>query len=280
MYKKIAFILSALILLCIFTASTAFASVVTTGVSQPRLVDMADLLTENEETALLSKLDEISERQQFDIVILTENSIGDNTPEEYADDYYDYNGYGYGTDYDGVLLLVSMEYRDLHISTCGYGIEAFTDYGMERMTEQFSPYLSDGDYAEAFDVFADLCDEYISLAKEGTPVDAGSDNIPKAPFNFAVAAVGSVLAGLLVGFIATGAMKKQLKTVEFQRTSKEYIVPGSMRTTYARDIFLYNEIFRTEKPQESDDDGDDDDGGSSVHVSSSGRTHGGHSSKF
>ena len=42
---------------------------------------------------------------------------GGKTAEAYADDYYDYNGYGYGENDDGLLLLVSMGEREWAITT-------------------------------------------------------------------------------------------------------------------------------------------------------------------
>ena len=43
--------------------------------SSPRLVDRADLLSELEEEELEARLDEISERQQADVVVVTVNSL-------------------------------------------------------------------------------------------------------------------------------------------------------------------------------------------------------------
>ncbi len=48
---------------------------------------------------------------------------------------YDYCEYGYGADKDGVLLLISTEDNDVYISTCGYGITAFTDAGIKVYSE-------------------------------------------------------------------------------------------------------------------------------------------------
>ena len=62
----------------------------------------------------------------------------------YADDLYDYCQYGYGPDMDGVLLLVSVGDRKWHISTCGYGITAFTDAGIQYLGEQMTPFMADG----------------------------------------------------------------------------------------------------------------------------------------
>ena len=83
----------------------------------PRLGDDADLLTDHEEAVLLSELDEISERQRMDIVVVTTDSLEGKSAMEYADDFYDYNGYGFGNSRDGVLLLISMEDRDWWLST-------------------------------------------------------------------------------------------------------------------------------------------------------------------
>ena len=138
-----------------------------------RVVDMAELLSDSEKTALLSKLDEISERQQADIVVVTADTLDKKTPMEYADDFYDYNGYGFGENNDGVLLLVSMEDRDWYISTCGYGITAITDAGIEYISDKFLSDLSDGNYAEAFSTYAELCDEFFTQAKTGQPYDVG-----------------------------------------------------------------------------------------------------------
>ncbi len=115
-----------------------------------RVVDMAGLLSDSEKTALLTKLDEISERQQADIVVVTADTLDGKMPMDYADDFYDYNGYGFGENHDGVLLLVSMENRDWWISTCGYGITAITDAGIKYISEKFLSELSDGNYAESF----------------------------------------------------------------------------------------------------------------------------------
>jgi uncharacterized membrane protein YgcG len=96
----------------------------------------------------------------------------------YADDFYDYNGYGFGANNDGCLLLVSMEDRDWWISTTGYGITALTDAGIEYIGDEFVSYLSDAEYAKGFDMFADLVDKFVTQAKEGNPYDVG--NMPRA----------------------------------------------------------------------------------------------------
>lgn len=244
---------------------------VPTGYSS-RLVDNADLLNDSEETALLKKLDEISERQKMDVVVVTVESIGGKTREAYADDFYDYNGYGYGADHDGVLLLVSMENRDWHITTTGYGITAFTDAGIKYLSEQFLDDLGDGNYAAAFTTYAEKCDEFITQAKTGEPYDNG--NLPKEPYDFLMWILISAVVGVIAAFIITRAMKGKLKTVRFQPAASNYVRQGSMNLTNSQDIFLYTHIDRKPRPKENSS------GGSSTHTSSSGTSHGGGGGHF
>ena len=92
--KKSCFMAMALVFLLTFISSFSvlFTSVYAEA-KVPRLVDNADILTDSEEKSLLAKLNEISERQQIDVAILT---VKDETTESsitaYADDSKIYDG--------------------------------------------------------------------------------------------------------------------------------------------------------------------------------------------
>ncbi len=238
----------------------------TAHASSPLLTDDADLLTTAEAASLEHKLNDISARQGVDIVIVTVNSTDGKSPMNFADDWYDYNDYRD----DGILLLISMEESDWHVSTAGYGITAITDAGQEYISDQFVPLLSEGDFAEAFDTFADLCDSFITQAKTGDPYD--SHNLPKEPFDVILNLAIAIVIGFVAAFIATGIMKGKLKTVRQQVKADNYVTPGSLQLTGSRDLFLYSQVTKTERPQANS--------GSSTHRSSSGRTHGGGGGKF
>ena len=248
--------------------------IVPTGAANyPRVWDEAELLTDIEERTLITKLTNISEKHQVDVVVVTVESTDGLSPMAYADDFFDYNGYGFGDARDGVLLLLSMEERDWWISTRGYGITAFTDFGIEYIGEEIVEYLSDGDYVGGFTKFADMADEFITLAKAGTPFDV--DSMPKKPFNAVLSAIIALIIGFIAGKVYTGRMKGELNTVRFQKEAKSYVKGGSFKVTDSKDFFLYRHLDRTVK--ESDDDKD---GGSSTHTSSSGASHGGGGGKF
>ena len=215
------------VLLCLFILMLpAKASSIPAERQKPLLVDDAGLLTTEESTALLEKLEEISQRQQNEVAIVTVNSLDGKTAQAYADDYYDYNGYGYGENDDGILLLISMGERKWAISTYGYcHLTAFTDAGISYISNEFQMKLSSGKYAQAFDCFADLCDQFLTQAATGEPYDVG--NMPSghvAPFWLFV----DILIGFLISFFMVRRKAGSLKSVVKQDSAKAYTREGSM----------------------------------------------------
>ena len=171
MKKRISMILI-LLILCFSMVVSVFA---TDGVEDTdgfadeyyRLQDLAGVLTEEEASEIQKLLDEMSVRLKFDLVIGTVDNLEGCTVQDYADDWYDYCEFGYGSNKDGALLLISMEERDWYISTCGYGITAFTDAGITYIGEQMGDDLSAGNYAEAFRTFVRFGNQFVTQAYSG-----------------------------------------------------------------------------------------------------------------
>ncbi len=149
---------------------------------KPTLVDRAHLLTDSEAASLSKLLKEIGSEYRCDVIVATVPGLGRKTAEAYADDFFDYNGYGYGAvpdangttiNGDGILLLLSMEARDFAISTSGSAIKAFTDYGIQCCLEPaFLPYLRSNAYGEGFNAFAYECENMLQAARDGIPYDS------------------------------------------------------------------------------------------------------------
>lgn len=89
-------ILAAIILgICLLLLLTV--GVLTVGAADahpPRLVDNAGLLSQAEADSLRATLDQYSEELNFDIVVVTTNTLDGKTPRDYADDYFDYTATG------------------------------------------------------------------------------------------------------------------------------------------------------------------------------------------
>lgn len=269
MKKKISVILF-VITICLSTALPVFAA---DGFADMyyRVIDMADLLTDSEEAMLIDKLDEISIRQNMDITVATTDELEGYSVVEYADLLYEQCQFGYGERSDGLMLLISIQDNDWYISTCGYGITAFTDAGIQYIGEQIKSELSNGNYANAFSKYADLCDEFITQARTDKPFDRG--NLPRQKLSFIWMPI-SLVIGFIIAKAIVGNMKNKLKTVRSQAAANSYVKKDSMNITESRDLFLYHTVTKTAKQNSSSS------GGSSTHKSSSGTTHGGGGGKF
>lgn len=233
-----------------------------------RLQDMAELLTEVENAEIMAKLDEVSEKHDMDITIITVETVEEGlTVAEDAMEWYEYLAF----DTNGVMLYVSVEERDWYLLTSGYGITAITDAGVEYISEKFLDYLSDDDYAGAFNSYIQYVDEFVVQAKTGKPYDVG--NMPKEPYNLVMSLVISIIIGYVISCIINGKWKSTLNSVAHNTRAADYVKQGTFNVTASRDLFLYRTIDRREKPEKEN-------GGSSTTKSSSGRTYGGGGGKF
>ena len=245
-----------------------------------RVVDMDLRLSDDEKSELEEHLDELSGKLDFDIVAVTVSDREGKSMQDYADDYFDYNGYGLGEDESGALMLLDMNSRDVYISTKGEGLYAFTDYGIERALDEITEYLKDSEYYAAFMAFADIADQYVSSYRDGRAVDIAGIDTGKLIYEvrkdsglseaMIIKIVISVLAGFGLCFIPTAAMKKKMKSVRSQAAAQAYLKKGSFNVYASEDRYLYHHVVVTPIPRNEGNNG-----GSSVHFSGSGGSHGG-----
>lgn len=260
--KNKLFTLVTAVLLCVTFTLYAFAG-------ESHIVDDAGLLSESEISSLENTLDSVAEKHSLKIAIVTTDSLGEKTVTEYADSKFE-SMYG---DNDGVLLLLSMKENDnnWYISTTGNGKTIFTDAGIEYIGEKIVTHLSDGKYSDAFNEFAQLCDDFATQAETGEPFD--SNNLPHEPLS-KVWIIIAIVVGFLLALMVVGNMKSKLKTVRSQKGAANYVREGSMNVTGSRDLYLYRTVTRVKKAENNNSSG------SSTHTSSSGTTHGGGGGKF
>ncbi|MBE7065439.1 MAG: TPM domain-containing protein [Ruminococcaceae bacterium] len=256
-----------LFIICLSVSLSCFAGFGVFAATDPRLVDDADILTDEEELILITMLDEVSEKIKLDVVIVTVDDMGYKTAEAFADDYMDYNGYGYNGGEDCVLLAVGMDEREYHFSTRGFGIDAFTDDAIDNTKEVLEDHLTFDEYYDAFVAFVELTEGYVTSAREGSPY--------KAPFSFFSNLFVAVAIGFVIALISVSVMKAQLKSVRSNYSAKGYEKQGSMDVKNSSDVFLYKTVSKTARPKSSSSGG-----GGGTHRSSSGRSHGGGGGRF
>lgn len=294
MKKRLSIILLVLLMLSV-TAFSAYAEVseIPSERQKSLLEDEAGLLDPYDATRLLEMLKEVSERNQLEIAIVTVDDTNGKTATEFADDYYDYNGYGYGENDDGMLLLLSMNERDWAISTYGTATDIFSNYQLDYIMNDCGvlSYLGSNQYFDAFTVFVCECDESIGRYESGyyqdeyynvqpTYDNAYGGTLTKSGFPFTKVLL-SILFGFAASFVIMKIISAPLKSVRMQNGAANYM-KGSARITEARDVFLYSNVTRTPINTQNNNGNRHSGGfsGGSIHTSSSGRSHGGASGKF
>ena len=166
--KRFLLILTALLLLTLFPGYTALAAEEDT---LPLVTDAAELLSDTQAEALQQKAAELTEKYGIAVRILTVQSIGQYSIEDFAEAAFDQYHLGYGDQGSCIMLLLSMEYRDYDIFAHGYGNEAFTDYGKELIADDVVPYLKNNDWNGAFTAFLEDCGSFLEKAAQDEPVD-------------------------------------------------------------------------------------------------------------
>lgn len=278
MKKRVLAFAAAVMVLALSLCVFSLAAVKPETRQVPRLVDKANLIDEADEKRLLERLDSLSEQYQFDFVAATVKTTGGKEIVEFSDDYFDYNGFGYGKDDSGVALIISMNPRIVYISGCGEGTKYFDYDDAQEIIDVFYGDLKAGNYAAVVDTFIDEAQRSVEFGRNGVPF---SYRLQALLPNWMVTLLAPVVIGIALAFATVSFMTKGLKSVRKKESAADYVVPGSMRLTRNEDVFLYSNVSKTAKVQDSSDSSSGSSYGSSgSHESSSGNSHSGGGRSF
>ena len=236
--------------------------------AQNRVVDNAGLLNDADRQDLEQRISAIAGKYNFDLVIVTENGIGNVEVWDYADDFFDYNGYGLGGDRDGCLLLVVIASRDMFFSTSGRGIKVLGSAAYKKLEDDVYKQLKNGAYRSAFITYMEDWETFLELDANGRRFNIFHQ------WNIIMVAAGWLVA-LAIGFGIVAAWKSKMNTALRRGEAAAYIIPGSLGLTDQRDSFLYSTVTKTRRESNSSSSG-----GGGMRTSSSGRSHGGGGRKF
>jgi uncharacterized protein len=225
------------------------------------VTDYADLLDREEEKKLDAQLKELSEKLNFDIVVVTTHDLEGKSPMDYCVDFSDYSGYGLDKDFSGICFLryITEDGSDYEvwISTTGKGLDIFSDSDIQYQIDLIADDIIAGRYYNAFRDFGNNVYDDVYRYTHFT----------YNPF-WLVVAVG---LGLIVAASSVAGMKRDLLSVAPAGGAAEYIKRGSFKLLNSNDTFLYSNVKAVPIPRESSSGG----GSHSSHHSSSGRSHGG-----
>lgn len=299
--KKLRF-LAAFLCLLLINITPVYASESSTPA---KVVDGAELLTEEEENALTTKINEIVSNYQIDVVIATEYDRTADSSQDEADLMYDNGGYGIGESKDGILFLVVKNAGEWAISTTGNAIGMFSDYDTDQLgSDAASGYFSNGAFYQGFDSYLSALNSKLERALSTEPnTDDGTDRNPdnatghiatdttdssevSSSGTEASATAGSyvfpaLIAGLIITVISMTAMKSGMKTARMQNNADAYQQENAASEIERKDTFLTSSISKRRLPENNNNNNQHSGHNTTtVHRSSNGHSHGGSSGKF
>lgn len=295
-YRSKTLILCCLLFALLLLSAAAPADV--SASSAHNVKDESGYLDAEEEGRIQAEIEKAVQAYDLDIVIVITDDTEGKSSRDFADDYYDYNDYGVGSDASGLLLLINMGQREIWISTTGKAIDIFTDSRIENMLDEIAPRLTEGNHFDACMAFISEVKRY---AQSGVPQDQHrideddphQEYIPQTPSAPAGSSPGywqravnlmtipmvyiiAVAVSLIATIIASAGNKGKLTV-----SGHTYEQSGSFHLTEKRDDFIHQTVTRVRIADNSSNKSGGSSGSrSSVHRSSSGRSHGGGGRSF
>ena len=228
-----------------------------------KVYDYAQVLTTEEEQNLKRNIDLYIANNNMDMAIVTVKYHSKSSTMAYADDFYDYNGFGIGSNLDGVIFVLDFtfwENGDIWMSTTGKAIDVYTDYRIDSILDSVVAKKNWG-YYEMFNTFIEKSNYY---AKEGIPVYDSTLEDKK------VAWKNITIFSLIIPSIIILILVLKNKMVKKCTTASIYLLKDSVIINKRSDRFITTHTTSVRINESSSSSG-----GSSTHRSSSGRSHGG-----
>lgn len=202
----------------------------------PRIVDNADLFTDSEEQYLSGMIRASITATKADLVIYTDTTNYGLGNQLCAADFYQFNGYGLGDDYNGSVLFINMDPMDREYYTAvrGESRKYITEDTINKLHDRAYDDMKDGDYAAAMEKYIDGITGLFTTGK-----------VPESPGAFMGRLVTCIIIGLIVGLIVMGVLTSQMKKVKIATKAREYLVRDSVNMRAAYDYFLYATVTRT-----------------------------------
>ena len=230
MNKKILCFLIAFASMCTILAGTAAAQEV--GAQLYYVTDEAGLLTEEQDLQLEQRAEKVSLKYGIGVYIVTVDDYQKyGTGDVFEVTYGIYHEYtmGEGGNSDGIMLLLSMNYRDWAMFCYGDKCEyAFDEYGQEQLEEVFLDNFANDDWYGGFTDYINECEIYMQKAAEGKPVRSS----PVVPI-LCVSAFA-----LWITFMIVGYMWVRMNNVAKQTQANTYIT-GNLNLTGQSDTFTH-----------------------------------------
>lgn len=226
-------------------------------VTDERIFDEADILTETEEYSLQKYMDKVSKEKQVDIVIVTTNDAEGKQPREYAENFYKTHDFGYeDSDGTGLLYLISLDKsvtgnRELWMTTAKDAKDYFSQSRIDSVLDNIYNTLTADEELNYYG----SCNEFIKGIEKYMNV---SESVPvfltKWYSKLGIALVITMIIFFILIFNFGGK-----KTT----TAETYLDVNSIKRNIKEDTYMYTKTTKTKIEKSSSSSGSSSGGSSS-----------------
>lgn len=205
----------------------------------PRVIDIAELFSPSEEAQMLDKIRTFSAQTGKDLVIYTDVSTYGYDIDGFTADFYDYNGYGLGDEYEGICLMLDLDpySRQFHTLTTGEDTRSLYTVGnAERLNAVLNEYLVKGDYAGGI---LNWIDNITLLYTEGKLPPK-----PVNPLHVGLAALLAILVGVFAGSASDKRIMAKMQTAKEKTDAADYVDEDNTTVNATADYFLFRKGTR------------------------------------
>lgn len=197
--------------------------------------DEAQLLDEQQEQQLNKLAAKYTEKYDCGLYIATVDNYVDyldygNDVQDAAKKIYQEKNMGVGTQYDGVLLLLSMSERDYALICHGnFANRIFDQTAREDIADSFRPYFRENDWYNGFQAYLKSSSKALS-----------GDHFKQGMLSIVVVLVCPAAVALIVVM----TLKAKMKSVQVGSQARMYVVQGSEKWRVRDDVFTHTTEVR------------------------------------
>lgn len=241
------------------------ASLVSAHAQEPHVYDIADLLTDDEESELSLLAENEGNQYGISITFLTYDDAEGKSTMGYTDDFYDQNI----AEPDGLLFAIDMDNRQVYVNTVGLCIDNISDAEIDLILDRTYTYASDGEYVDFFINAMDTA-LYAYSGNLITESDEYGENYGE-PANPLIPTTSSLIVSAAV-IIIVAVVLLVVHNKNNRTPSADTYMGSSFSVLNSNTMFMGT---REEVLHDYYADNDNGGGGGSSHVSSGGVSHGG-----
>lgn len=184
--------------------------------NQVLIKDLADLISIEDESTLIRNVDQLFQKENCNILILTTNDMEGLTPEKYNEKYILETS---DEEFDNISFIIDMDNKKLHVETTGKIEHRIDDTEKNQILDAGYAYITDESYMDCFDAMAQESIQILKDSPVETDINKSTSNFFDIYMNYIVIGFG---VGLVLSIVVVVALLKRHNSANYTQPVEKY----------------------------------------------------------